>query len=56
MISVLGVNDNRGDDINNEWKLYTRELVKEKDPRLFELMTDPKYKFPTKYPDGTYGR
>jgi len=56
MISILGVNDNRGDAIKGEWKLYTRELVESKDPRLFSLLTNRRYKFPTKAPDGTYGQ
>jgi len=56
MISILGVNGNRGDAIKDVWKLYTRELVESKDPKLFHLLTNPEYKFPTKAPDGTYGK
>ncbi len=55
MISILGVNTDRGEHIAEQWKLYTRELVEQTDPRLFALLTDPEYKFPTKAPDGTYG-
>ena len=55
MISILGVNVNRGEHIESQWDLYTRELVESTDPALFGLLTDPEYLFPTQYPDGTYG-
>jgi hypothetical protein len=55
MTSTLGVNVNRGEHIKDQWKLYTLELVEQRDKTMFGLLTDPKYRFATKYPDGVYG-
>lgn len=54
--SVLGAQNEprRIRDIRHEWKLYTKELVKKYDPHVFALITDPKYKLPTRLPDGKY--
>lgn len=52
--SILGAQKNRLSEINNEWKLNTKELVETKDTKVYKLLTDPQYKFPTKLPDGTY--
>ncbi len=54
--SVLGAQDSpkRIRDIRHEWKLYTRELVKKRDPWIFALITNPKYKLPARLPDGKY--
>jgi len=54
MSSILGAQKNRSCEIANEWKLNTSELVKNTDIAIYELLTDPKYKCPTKLPDGTY--
>lgn len=54
--SVLGAQDSpkRIRDIRHEWKLYTREFVKKRDPWIFALITNPKYKLPARLPDGKY--
>ncbi len=54
--SVLGAQDTvrRREDIGREWRLYNRELVKDRDPKVYELITDPKYKLPSRLPDGKY--
>jgi hypothetical protein len=54
--SVLGAQDTarRREDVGQEWRLYNRELVKTRDPKVYELITDPKYKLPSRLPDGKY--
>jgi hypothetical protein len=54
--SVLGAQEakHRREEIAHEWKLYNRELVQKHDPHIFRLITDPKYKLPTRLPDGKY--
>ena len=56
LTSILGAQDYAGrfEQINNEWRLNTREKVKQGDPDAYALFTDPKYKFPTVLPDGKY--
>jgi hypothetical protein len=56
LTSVLGAQDfpGRMEDISMEWRLNTAAKVKEGDPMLYKLLTDPKYAFPTKLPDGKY--
>jgi len=56
LTSILGAQayPGRFEDIRNEWRLNTAAKVKEGDPELYRLLTDPKYKFPTVLPDGTY--
>jgi hypothetical protein len=54
MSSILGAQENRSNEIGHEWRLHTKDLVQEKDPEIYSLLTDPKYKFPTVLPDGTY--
>jgi len=56
LTSVLGAQDypGRGRDIGEEWRLNTREKVKQGDPALYRLLADPKYRFPTILPDGKY--
>ena len=54
--SVLGAQDSprRREDIGQEWRLYNRELVETRDPHVYKLITDPKYKLPSRLPDGKY--
>ncbi len=54
--SILGAQEFPGrlDNISGEWRLNTAAKVKEGDPALYKLLTDPKYLFPTKLPDGKY--
>ncbi len=56
LTSILGAQENRLDDIEQEWELNTRALVEEKDVAIFNLLTDPTYAMPTILPDGTYKR
>ena len=41
-------------DGEHEWKLHTKELVQERDPGLYNLLTDPQWDLPTELPDGSY--
>lgn len=56
LTSILGAQQNRFDEIGQEWKLNTREKVKSQDAAVYLLMTDPRYNFATVLPDGTYMR
>jgi len=54
--SILGAQDYPGrlDQIGQEWRLNTKKLVKERDPAVYAIMTNPKYKLPSVTPDGKY--
>ena len=54
--SALGAQSakQRREDISHEWKLHNRELVRTRDPHIFKLITDAKYKLPARLPDGKY--
>ena len=56
LTSLLGAQDypGRGRDIGEEWRFNTQEKVKQGDPTLYRLLTDPKYRFPMVLPDGKY--
>jgi len=54
MSSMLGAQKNRFDEISDEWKLNTRALVESRDPAMFTLLTNSRYHFPSKLPDGSY--
>lgn len=54
LTSILGAQENRPHEINHEWKLHTKELVQERDPGLYDLLTDPQWNLPTELPDGSY--
>ena len=56
MTSILGAQDYSGrlEQIDNEWRLNTREKVKEQDPAVYAILTNPEYKLPTVLPDGKY--
>ena len=56
LTSILGAQSNRLGEIQQEWKLNTATKVQEQDAAVYELLTDPEYKFPTVLPDGTYRR
>lgn len=45
---------NRGRDIGHEWKLNTPEKLRAKDKAVVKILTDPKYRLPTRLPDGKY--
>jgi hypothetical protein len=52
--SILGAQENRLNEIDNEWRLNTRQKVEGTDTAIFTLLTNPIYKIPTILPDGTY--
>jgi hypothetical protein len=52
--SMLGANENRLTDIQDEWKLNTRAKVQSDDVKAFAVFTNATYKLPTVLPDGTY--
>ncbi|MEP0262422.1 hypothetical protein [Dokdonia sp.] len=54
MTSMLGGQENRLDEIDNEWRLNTRALVEANDPAAFSIFTNPTYMMPSILPDGTY--
>lgn len=54
MTSMLGAQENRLNEIDNEWRLNTAALVQSTDTAAYALLSDPLYKFPTVLPDGSY--
>ena len=54
LTSILGAQENRLGEIGQEWKLNTKEKIMEGDPDIYNLLTEPEYKFPTILPDGNY--
>ncbi|WP_420602755.1 hypothetical protein [Flagellimonas sp.] len=56
MSSMLGAQENRLTEIDNEWKLNTRAKVESGDTKAWAIFTNPIYKMPTVLPDGTYKR
>jgi len=56
LTSILGAQnfDGRFDQIKNEWQLNTREKVQNKDPAVYELLTNEQYALATILPDGNY--
>lgn len=56
LTSILGAQDFPGrlEDISEEWRLNTAAKVEKGDPSLYRLLTNPKYRFPTRLPDGRY--
>jgi hypothetical protein len=56
LTSILGAQDvpGRFECIKQEWRLNTKEKVKEGDPAIYALLTNPEYKLPTVLPDKHY--
>lgn len=54
MTSILGAQENRLSEIQQEWKLNTLIKVQNTDTRIYNLLTNSTYKFPTALPDGSY--
>ncbi|MBE49535.1 MAG: hypothetical protein CMB92_02120 [Flammeovirgaceae bacterium] len=56
LTSILGAQDFNGrfDEIKDEWKLNTKEKVKNNDSDVYNLLTKSEYKLPTKLPNGKY--
>ena len=46
----------RCEEIAIEWKPCTPEKLKEMDPAIHALLTDPEFSMPTRLPDGSYRR
>ena len=54
MSSMLGAQKNRLHEISQEWRLNTEMLLKNKDKKIYALLSNPVYKFPKVLPDGAY--
>lgn len=54
LTSLLGGQENRLEEIQQEWKLNTADKLTSQDEAIYELLTNPIYKCPTVLPDGTY--
>lgn len=56
LTSLLGAQEDprRCEEISAEWRLCTPEAVKARDPGIYALLKEPKYKFPRVLPDGVY--
>lgn len=54
MTSILGAQENRLNEISQEWDLNTRSLVENTDTAIYSLLNNPVYNFPTVLPDGSY--
>ena len=54
MTSILGAQQSPGrlEQIQGEWRLNTPAKVEERDPELFDLLSNPKFGLPTILPDG----
>ena len=56
LTSILGGQNYPGrlDEIKQEWRLNTKEKVKNSDPIVFSLMTDPRFNLQTNISYGNY--
>ena len=56
LTSILGAQEfpGRAEEIDEEWRLNTPELLQARDSRIYKLLTDSQYSFPTRLPDGKY--
>ena len=56
LTSILGAQEFPGrlEQIQGEWRYNTRDKLKKGDPKVYALLTDPRYKFPTSLPNGDY--
>ena len=54
MTSILGAHQSPGrlEQIRDEWRLNTPAKVEERDPKLFDLLSNPKFGLPIILPDG----
>ena len=50
MTYILGAQEYRRKYVEDEWRLCSCEEVKEHDPHIYKLMTDPEYIFPKRLP------
>lgn len=56
LTSYLGAQENRFDEISNEWTLNTKEKIEKIDLDITEIIRNTEYKLPTVLPDGLYMR
>lgn len=54
MSSILGAQENRLGEIDEEWRANTKTKVEAMDPAIYNLLTDTQYMLPTVLPDGSY--
>ncbi|WP_109301028.1 hypothetical protein [Aquimarina sp. AU474] len=54
LTSLLGAQENRLNEISQEWDLNTASLVQNTDTAIYALLTNSVYNMPTVLPDGTY--
>ena len=56
LTSILGAQEFPGrlEEIQHEWKLNTKEKVRENDPDIFNILTNQEYNLPKVLPDGRY--
>ena len=52
--SNMGLQEQRCDEISQEWALCKPELLRERNPAVFELIDSPEFQIPTVSPDGLY--
>ena len=53
---MLGAQENRLQEISQEWDLNSNELIKNTDKAIYSLLSNPEYSFPQSLPGGTYQR
>ncbi|KZN33939.1 hypothetical protein [Pseudoalteromonas luteoviolacea] len=54
LTSILGAQASRLEEIQNEWKLNTRNKVKDKDAKIFNILTNDTYQLAKILPIGQY--
>ena len=56
LTSILGAqaSQERCSEVNWEWRLCTRAQVETTDTAVYQLLTDPQYRLPTRLPNGDY--
>lgn len=54
LTSILGAQEQRLEEIGNEWKLNTLDKVKNQDAALYNILTNSEYGLATQLPDGDY--
>lgn len=50
LTSFNGTQEHRQNEIGDEWELHTLELVNQRDPHMWQLMTDATFGLPLKHP------
>jgi len=55
MISLLGYNQTRGENIQDQWQITNVDSLRKQDHALYGLLMNTKYNFPKNAPAGSYG-